>query len=236
MHNPLIVALDVDNRAKALQLTQELEGKVAAFKVGLELFNSAGVSVIEDIHSRNGKVFYDAKFHDIPNTVKGAVAAATKMGVWMVNVHCAGGLEMMKAARASANQTAEILCLTPPLVIGVTVLTSISREMLNTQWGVPGEVESTVLRLATLAKEAGLDGVVCSGHEISLLKKELGKDFKLIVPGIRPAGSVSVQDQKRVMTPKEAIEQGADFLVIGRPITQAPDPAEAALKIINEIQ
>jgi orotidine-5'-phosphate decarboxylase len=236
MQNPIIVALDVDTREKALKLAEELEGKVAAFKVGLELFNSAGVPVIEAIQSKGIPVFYDAKFHDIPNTVKGAVAAATKMGVWMVNVHCTGGLEMMKAARESANETAAKLGSKTPLVIGVTVLTSISQEILNTQWGVSGNVGDTVLRLASLAKEAGLDGVVCSGHEIELLKRELGKEFKLIVPGIRPADSGSVQDQKRVMTPGQAVSLGADYLVIGRPITKAPVPAEAAAKILNEIK
>lgn len=235
MESKIIVALDVSNRESARALATQLTGKIAAWKVGLELFNTLGVSIIDELQSQGGRVFYDAKFHDIPNTVKGAVNAATRMGVWMVNVHCSGGLEMMQAARDAADQTAAEMGTRPPLVIGVTVLTSISPFVLNDEIGVKGQVSDTVLRWASLARKAKLDGVVCSGHEIELLKKELGKEFKLVVPGIRPA-SADVGDQKRVMTPAQAVSLGADYLVIGRPITRAQNPGEAADAINAEIR
>jgi orotidine-5'-phosphate decarboxylase len=240
MQNPIIVALDVDTREKALELVDQLKGKVGAFKVGLELFNSCGRKIIREIQSRGERVFYDAKFHDIPNTVNGAVAAATRMKVWMVNVHCCGGVQMMTAAKESADATAREYGIPCPLVIGVTILTSISENGLLDELGIQGTMEDTVLKYAQLAKQSGLDGVVCSGHEIKRLKSELGTDFKLIVPGIRPAdkedsASASNGDQQRVMTPRSAIESGADYLVIGRPITRAENPADAAVKIYNEI-
>ena len=234
-NNKLIVALDMNSREEALELVEEIRDKVGVFKVGLELFNASGPQIIHEIQSLGVRVFYDAKFHDIPNTVSQAVSVATRLGVWMINVHCAGGLEMLRAARESVIHTAKELNQSPPLLIGVTLLTSIQEKILHDELGIPGTIESTVLRYARLAKEAGLDGVVCSGHEIVVLRKEFGKDFCLVVPGIRPSWSVQTSDQKRIMTPKQAIDAGADYLVIGRPITQSPDPIEAVTKILEEI-
>ena len=233
--NKIIVALDVDNREKAISLVKELHGKVGAFKIGLELLNSCSIDLIKEIQEMGESIFFDAKFHDIPNTVSGAVSAVTRLGVWMMDVHCSGGLEMMRSAKEAAMKTAKTLNQQPPLVLGVTLLTSINQKSLNEELGISGTAESQVLRLAQLAKEAGLDGVVCSGQEIEILKKEFPMDFKLVVPGIRSVWVFSKTDQKRVMTPKEAIMKGADYLVIGRPIIQSESPKDALEKILDEI-
>ena len=231
----VIVALDVDNAERAVQLVRFLRGEVGAFKVGLELVNAAGLGVFEEIRAAGAsRTFYDCKFHDIPNTVAGAARAAARLGVWMFNVHCSGGVAMMKAAKDAAWQETALLGIEPPKVIGVTVLTSIDQQVLSDEMRVSGTVADQVVHLARLAKEAGLDGVVASPHEIELIRAACGPDFLIITPGVRPAGA-DAGDQKRVMTPREAIEKGADYLVIGRPITKADDPRAAARAIATEM-
>lgn len=231
----IILPLDVDTADKALALVETLRDEVGAFKVGLELVNSAGFSVFDRIREAGAdRIFYDCKFHDIPNTVAGASRAAAAMGLWLFNVHCAGGSAMMKAAKEAAVETAAKLGTQPPKVIGVTVLTSIDRQALNDEIRVPGDVAEEVVHLARLAKDAGLDGVVASPHEIELIRSACGPDFLIVTPGVRPAGA-DIGDQKRVMTPGEAVARGADYLVIGRPIIKADDPAAAARAIAAEL-
>ena len=224
--NPVLVALDVPTREAALDLTSELRPHVGGFKVGLELFCSVGPSIVEEIGA--DKVFLDLKFHDIPNTVAGVSRAAAKMGVMIFNVHCLGGLEMMRAAKEAAREANA-----STRIIGVTVLTSHDRVQLQ-GIGLDEEPRDAVRRLALLARDAELDGVVCSPQEIELVRQECGPDFLLVTPGIRPAGG-DMGDQKRVLTPREAVDAGANWLVVGRPITAAPDPAASARAIYNEI-
>ena len=229
--NKIILPLDVDTTAKATELVKLLKDDVGAFKVGLELVNSAGLGIFEQVREAGaGRIFYDCKFHDIPNTVAGASRAVVRLGVWMFNVHCAGGFAMMKAAKDAAVEESAKLGTPCPLVIGVTVLTSIDQAVLNDEMRVPGAVADHVIHLAKLAREAGLDGVVASPHEIEPIRSACGPDFLIITPGVRPAGA-DIGDQKRVMTPSEAVRKGADYLVIGRPITKAEDPRAAARSI-----
>jgi len=231
----IIIPLDVDTPKKAIALVERLKGEVGAFKVGLELINATGFGIIDKIREAGAdNIFYDCKFHDIPNTVAGASRAAARMGLWLFNVHCSGGFAMMKAARDAAVEVADEMGVDPPKVIGVTILTSIDQEALNNELRVPGSVADQVVQLAKLAKEAGLDGVVASPHEIEIIREACGKDFMIITPGVRPAGG-EIGDQKRVMTPGEAVRHGADYLVIGRPITKADDPAQAARAIAAEM-
>ncbi|WP_345854065.1 orotidine-5'-phosphate decarboxylase [Shewanella algae] len=224
---PIVVALDFDNKFKALQLVDKLDPSMCRLKVGKEMFTLFGPQLVKEIHDRGFDLFLDLKFHDIPNTVAKAVTAAAEMGVWMVNVHASGGLAMMEAARRALLPYGD----NAPLLIAVTVLTSMSDDELKLI-GVEGSAEDQVRRLACLTQKAGLDGVVCSARESSMLKAELGTDFKLVTPGIRPAGS-DAGDQKRIMTPAEAMAAGSDYLVIGRPITQAVDPL-ATLQAIHQ--
>ncbi|MBO2675208.1 orotidine-5'-phosphate decarboxylase [Shewanella algae] len=224
---PIVVALDFDNKFKALQLIDKLDPSMCRLKVGKEMFTLFGPQLVKEIHDRGFDLFLDLKFHDIPNTVAKAVTAAAEMGVWMVNVHASGGLAMMEAARRALLPYGD----NAPLLIAVTVLTSMSDDELKLI-GVEGSAEDQVRRLARLTQKAGLDGVVCSARESSMLKAELGADFKLVTPGIRPAGS-DAGDQKRIMTPAEAMAAGSDYLVIGRPITQAVDPL-ATLQAIHQ--
>jgi orotidine-5'-phosphate decarboxylase len=235
----ILVALDVTSIDKALDLVRQLKDHVGGFKVGLELCTHAGVpQVVENISQAGGNVFLDLKFKDIPNTVAGAARASSRAGVMMFNVHCDGGLEMMQAAAQAAQQASQLNGLPRPLVIGVTVLTSISQDMLNQEMNVPGAVESQAVHLARLAKTAGLDGVVCSPLEVKAIKSACGTDFITVVPGVRPSWATA-GDQRRIMTPREAVYQGADYLVIGRPITNPPaemtSAAEAAQRIGNEL-
>lgn len=231
----IILPLDVDSTEKAVELVTLLKDDVGAFKVGLELVNSAGFGVFDEIRRAGAeKIFYDCKFHDIPNTVAGASRAAAKLGVWMFNVHCAGGFAMMKAAKDAAVEAAGRLGKQQPLVIGVTVLTSIDQSTLNDDLRVHGSVADQVVHLAKLAKEAGLDGVVSSPHEIEQIRAACGECFVIVTPGVRPAGA-EIGDQKRVMTPAEAVAKGSDYLVIGRPIIAAEDPKAAAKAIADEI-
>ena len=230
--NPIIVALDVTSAEAAASLVHELSGTVGAYKIGLELFNAVGIGIfghLREVDSK-AKIFYDAKFHDIPNTVAGAVRSANNHNVWMVNVHASGGRAMMKAAVAAASE-ADV----KPLVIAVTVLTSLDDSDLNNDLGIRRTVRSQVVALAELAKESGCDGVVASPHEIKAIKQACDREFLVITPGVRPAGA-SLGDQKRVMTPGEAVALGADYIVVGRPITGAGSPRDAAINILREIE
>lgn len=232
----IILALDVSTESEAVDLVRELKDLVGGFKVGLELFNSAGPRTIESIRNAGAEhIFYDGKFHDIPNTVAGAARAAVRMGVWMFNVHASGGSVMMRAAVEAAGDEAHRLGVEMPLVVGVTVLTSISQEALNHELSVPMLMENHVTHLAQLAQNSGLVGVVASPWEIPPVKTACGPEFLVVVPGVRPAW-VASHDQKRVMTPGEAVRSGADYLVIGRAITGNEAPRAAAEKIVAEIE
>lgn len=224
---PILVALDYDNKNHALQLIDKLDPNMCRLKVGKEMFTLFGPQLVKDIHDRGFDLFLDLKFHDIPNTVAKAVAAAAELGVWMTNVHASGGLAMMQAAKKALLPYGE----QAPMLIAVTVLTSMSDDDLKLL-GINVPAFEHVQRLARLTQQAGLDGVVCSAQEATALKSLLGKDFKLVTPGIRPVGS-DAGDQHRVMTPPEAIAAGSDYLVIGRPITKAADPL-AALQAIHQ--
>ena len=225
--NPVLAALDVPSQDSAMQLSQLLQSHVGGFKVGLELFCSTGPSIVEMINAQN--LFLDLKLHDIPNTVAATSRALAKLGVWMFNVHCLGGKEMMRAAIEAARAERE-----DAIVIGVTILTSHDSVALQ-ELGLNEEPAQAVRRLALLAREAGLQGVVCSPMEIEDVRAECGDNFLLVTPGVRPAGA-NIGDQKRVMTPRAAMDAGADWLVIGRPITAADDPAQAARDIIAHLR
>jgi orotidine-5'-phosphate decarboxylase len=234
MQNPIIVALDVPTAEQAVQLANALRGAVGALKIGSELFTSAGPSIVKELKATGADVFLDLKFHDIPNTVAKAVAAATRMGVDMLTIHTCGGSEMMKAAEESAQKTALQAGMEAPLVLGVTVLTSMDQQSLS-ETGAGTDIGKQVERLAALAVHSGLRGLVCSPLEIAVLRQTLPPEIKLVTPGVRASGQ-SMGDQKRVLGPKEAIEAGASWLVIGRPIYQAENPRQAAediLKLIN---
>lgn len=222
----VIVALDFSQAAPAQALAGRLDPALCRLKVGKELFTAAGPALVEGLVGRGFDVFLDLKYHDIPNTVAGACSAAARLGVWMINVHTSGGRRMMAAAREALERVA-----TPPLLIGVTILTSLDQEEL-TEVGFAGTPADNVTRLARLAKSSGLDGVVCSAREADRLRREMGAGFRLVTPGIRPGGSAA-DDQRRVMTPQRAIRAGADYLVVGRPVTQADDPL-AVLAAIND--
>ncbi len=235
-NSPILLPLDTDTADKALAMASALRDDVAGFKVGLELINAAGFGLLDQLQVVVGpdvRIFYDCKFHDIPNTVAGASRAAARRGVWMFNVHASGGSAMMRAAVQAAADGARSAGLAKPLVIAVTVLTSIDAETLQTELGVSGDLPAHVVRLARLAQDSGCDGVVASPHEIGALRAACGPEFQLIIPGVRPAGA-ELGDQKRVMTPGEAMRAGADFLVVGRPITAATDPVAAARQINAE--
>ena len=227
--SPIVVALDYPTPKQAIEMAQQLDPAKCRVKVGKELFTASGPAILEQLHKLNFDVFLDLKFHDIPNTCAGAVAAAAELGVWMVNVHASGGERMMNAAaEAIANKNNK------PLLIAVTVLTSMEQSDLA-GIGLDISPQQQVERLAKLSKQSGMDGVVSSAQEIELIKDICGKDFLTITPGIRPAGSAS-GDQRRIMTPEEAVNIGGDYLVIGRPITQSSNPKDACLDIINSLQ
>ena len=226
----VIVALDFSHPARALALMDRLDPGECALKVGKEMFVVAGPEPVRWMVERGFRVFLDLKFHDIPNTAAQACAAATRLGVWMLNVHAAGGAAMLEAAREAVARTAAELGRPRPLLIAVTVLTSLADADLEAI-GMAGPTAAAAQRLALLAQRAGLDGVVCSAREARELRQACGADFRLVTPGIRPAGSAR-DDQARIITPEAAIAAGADYLVIGRPITQADDPL-AALAAIN---
>ncbi len=233
--NPILVALDVPNISDARRLADTLGDSVGGLKIGFQLFTSAGPTIVREMVDSGHRVFLDLKFHDIPNTVAGAVAAATDLGVWMVNVHAAGGAAMMIAARDAAAERAAALQRPKPLVIAVTVLTSMDAPTLASV-GVSRSPLEQVVHLATMAKECGLDGVVASPQETSAIRCACGQDFTIVTPGIR-GGAATVamaDDQNRVATPAGAIAVGSSYLVVGRPITAAQDPRSAALAILRE--
>ena len=224
----IIVALDFPDAKSALALARRLDPQQCRVKVGKEIYTAAGPSLVEQLQRAGFGVFLDLKFHDIPNTVAGACAAAAQLGVWMVNVHALGGRAMMAAARDAVAKSRK-----PPRLVAVTLLTSMAApDMVDV--GMAGGPQDAVLRLARLAQASGVEGVVCSPQEAGVLRRQCGKDFLLVTPGIRPADA-GQDDQQRVATPREAVAAGADYLVIGRPITRAPDPLAALRAIHQEI-
>lgn len=225
---PIIVALDLAQPQAALELARQLGSHRCRLKIGKELFTRGGPPLVEKLVNQGFEVFLDLKYHDIPNTVAGACEAAADLGVWMINVHAFGGRNMLLTARETLEKRSQ-----RPLLIAVTILTSLIMTELYAI-GLHGTLEENVLRLARLSKACDLDGVVCSPHEIFLIRQNIGTDFKLVTPGIRPV-TTSQDDQKRIMTPEEALKRGADYLVIGRPITAAPDPLQALLEITASI-
>ncbi|HDX1178763.1 TPA: orotidine-5'-phosphate decarboxylase [Pasteurella multocida] len=226
MTSKIIVALDYEKEEEALRLVDQIDPSLCRLKVGKEMFTTLGTKFVKALHDRNFDVFLDLKFHDIPNTVARAVRSAADLGVWMVDLHASGGLRMMEEAKKILEPYGK----DAPLLISVTVLTSME-DLDLLQIGINASPMEQVIRLANLTQRAGLDGVVCSPQEVEILRANCGKDFKLITPGIRPIGS-DFGDQRRVMTPAGAIQAGSDYLVIGRPITQADNPVEV-LKSIN---
>jgi orotidine-5'-phosphate decarboxylase len=242
---PLLVALDVDTAADAASLAERLRGVAGGIKIGSRLFTSAGPGLVEGFTSRGDRVFLDLKFHDIPNTVAGAVAAATRLGVWMVNVHASGGGAMMHAARDAAREEAARRSTPAPLVIAVTMLTSMDQRTLG-EVGLRDAVDDQVARLAVLARESGMDGVVASPREIGIIRRLCGHDFTIVTPGIRGGAAsapgvrgdavpgVKEDDQNRTRTAAEALAAGASYIVVGRPIIAAADPRAAAERIAAE--
>jgi len=233
----LLIALDVPTGDEAARLAASLRGVAGGLKIGSRLFTSEGPEVVRRLGAEGNRIFLDLKFHDIPNTVATAIEAATTLGVWMVNVHASGGLAMMQAARNAAHDTAARLRRTPPLVIAVTVLTSMSGAALI-ETGVAGTVLDQVLRLAELTQRAGLDGVVASPHETAIIRRHCGPDFAIVTPGIRGgvATTAGRDDQERTMSPGEALAAGASYLVVGRPIIAAADPRRAAEQMVGEMR
>lgn len=229
----LIVAIDTDDYEKAVNLIDSLEDSVDIFKVGLENYIASRGKTVDYLKSKGKKIFLDLKFHDIPNTMKSAVKAAIRDGVWLMTIHVSD-MEGMKQCANIAKEESERLGIEKPLIVGVTVLTSLSDNDLK-DIGCDMNTQDLAIKRAKLAKEAGLDGVVCSAREVSKIVEACGKDFVTVCPGIRPA-SAGVGDQKRVVTPSEAILNGASVLVVGRPITQASVPSESANKIVKEIE
>jgi orotidine-5'-phosphate decarboxylase len=234
--NPILVALDVSTAAEAFAVADTLRGAVGGYKIGSQLFTAVGPDIVRKFVERGDPVFLDLKFHDIPNTVAGAVSAATELGVWMVNVHASGGAAMLAAARRAADETSARTGRKAPLVIAVTVLTSMDAATLAGV-GVPSTPLDQVLRLATLAQKSGLDGVVASPQEIAAIRSECGPEFAIVTPGIRGGSATSgPDDQHRTSTPAGAVSAGSSYLVIGRPITAASDPRAAALAILDEVR
>ncbi len=229
----LIVSLDLENFKQTCELIDLLSPQVNHFKVGIAPFTAFGDALLEKLAIMHKSVFLDLKFHDIPNTVFNAARAAAHKGIYMMNFHCLGGGEMLKAAVAGVDAAKPEQ---RPLLLGVTILTSMSEANMHSL-GLTGTVEEKVLELAQLAKDSGMDGVVASAKEAKLIRDNLGKDFVIVTPGIRPSWAMKKsEDQKRVLTPAQAIEQGSDYIVVGRPIIAAPDPLEAAQKIITELE
>jgi len=224
----IIVALDFSEKKQALEFISRIEPGHCRLKVGKELFTSAGPTLVEKLVADGFDVFLDLKFHDIPNTVAGACSAAAQLGVWMMNVHALGGRRMMESAREAIDKQSH-----QPLLLAVTILTSMDQADLA-EIGISGKPDENVMRLATLAKASGMNGVVCSAQEANKLRDALGKDFCLVTPGIRPRGG-DVADQRRVMTPEDAIRAGAHYLVVGRPVTQSDDPMGVLLTMESEI-
>ncbi len=232
----IVLALDVDTKEKAISLVRELAEYVGVFKVGMQLYNSVGPDIVREINELGGKVFVDLKFHDIPNTVASAGRVMARLGCHMFNVHAAGGREMMQSLAEELKQESKRLDQPEPITLAVTVLTSINQEQLVQEMFVKDmQIKDLVVRWALMAQECGIKGVVCSPQEISAIRQACGPDFIIITPGIRPAWS-EANDQKRITTPRQALDMGADYMVIGRPIVKAGSPVEAARKIIDELE
>ena len=230
----IIVALDVDSAKAAKEAVRTLSGRVGAFKIGFELFVSEGPSIVKMVQDEGGKVFLDLKFHDIPNTVAKAAKAAVRMGAAFFDVHASGGRAMMEKAAITAEEEAAVLGISPPISLAVTVLTSLTADDLRDDLNIGKTPEEQVVSLALLARECGIRGVVSSPKEAAAIRAAVGRDFVIVTPGVRPAWAAT-DDQKRFTTPLEAVNAGADYLVIGRPILKANDPAEAAARIIEEL-
>jgi orotidine-5'-phosphate decarboxylase len=230
----LALALDVDNDQEALAIVAELKDSVGVFKVGLQLFTAYGPDIVRRITGMGGRVFLDLKYHDIPNTVAKASAEAVKLGVSIFNVHSLGGLDMMKAAAESAGETAEKLNLPVPIVLAVTILTSMDEKSMRKELKIARTVQREVSHLARLAQRAGMHGVVASPQEIKTLRRAVRGEFVILAPGVRPAWA-DRDDQKRIMTPGEAVKAGADFIVVGRPVLKASDRKAAVEKILEEM-
>lgn len=230
----VIVALDTSDLGFAKKLITSLKNSVKIFKIGKELFTSHGPKAVELVHDNGGQVFLDLKFHDIPNTAAQAARAATRLGVFMFNMHASGGLQMMQEACVAAADEARKKNVKTPKIIAVTLLTSLTQVELDQEIGFKKPVDELVLHFAELASKAGLDGVVASAMEVKKLRAKFGPHFLLVTPGIRPVGAEK-GDQQRVVTPKDAFNLGSDYIVIGRPITEAPDPKEAAEKIFKDL-
>jgi orotidine-5'-phosphate decarboxylase len=232
--NRILVALDVESAQQAITLADTLRGVVGGFKIGKQLFTAEGPAIVRTLSERGDRVFLDLKFHDIPNTVAGAVASSVSTGAWMVNVHASGGRKMMEAAAEAARTTAQRTGRERPLVIGVTVLTSLDEAQLQ-ETGITTGVLDHVVHLARLAKASGLDGVVASPQEIAAIRQACGPEFLIVAPGIRPrTSSPRTDDQARTMGPAEAVAAGASYLVVGRPITAADNPRLAAQEIASQ--
>jgi len=234
MRGRLIVALDVPTRKEAFQLVKTLDGEVGAYKIGMQLYNSEGPDIVRDIQLFGGKVFVDLKFHDIPNTVAQTSRVMTRRQAFMYTMHAGGGSKMLRTAVEAAEEEAAAQNLEKPLAIAVTVLTSINQSTFEQEMGVKAPIVEHVVELAKMAQQAGMDGVVCSPQEIGPVRAACGPDMLIVTPGIRPAWASS-NDQERVMTPQAAIRAGASYLVVGRPITTAEEPKEAARRIVAEM-
>lgn len=230
----LIIALDVDAKEKAMAIVKALKSDVKIFKVGSELFTSCGPEIVREVKKNGCEVFLDLKFHDIPNTAARAAAAVSRLGVFMLNVHALGGIDMMKKAAEAARDEARRAKQNQPKIIAVTILTSMDENSLE-EIGINDNMETQVLRLARISKDAGLDGVVASPSEVKIIRRDFGRDFLIVTPGVR-SSDAAANDQKRVATPKETVDNGADFIVVGRPIIEAPDPLLAVKKILEEIK
>lgn len=232
----IVLALDVDTQEEALKLVKNLAQDVGVFKVGMQLFNSTGPDIVHRINDLGGRVFVDLKFHDIPNTVGAAGRVMTRLNAFMFNVHAAGGKEMMARVVSDVQDEAARLGTVPPLILAVTVLTSISQQQLQEELLITGrKVQDVVVEWAQMAQAAGISGVVCSPQEITAIRDACGPDFIIVTPGIRPSWSEK-NDQKRITTPRQALDMGTDYMVIGRPIVKAENPQLAAQKIIEELE
>lgn len=232
----IVLALDVDTREEAFKLVDQLKDYVGVYKIGMQLYNSYGPDIVREFNGMGAKVFVDLKFHDIPNTVAAASRVMTRLNAFMFNMHVSGGCEMMQQAMAAVREEAAGLGREMPMVLAVTVLTSITAAQLENELGILGmSVEDLVVKWAKIAQKEGLTGIVCSPQEIKAIRKACGPDFKIVTPGIRPVWSAP-NDQKRITTPREALQMGADYLVIGRPISAAADAVEAAQRIIAEME